>query len=177
VWPSSLTVQLPANTAIGGTLPRDLDMLPLLRIRHLSHDKTVKGRFNIECPDAYVLGWNGSFLDTDDEDWEPIGPMIAWLKCRVLQDFVQFESAGWTADVPNSKIEHVHFRRWHGNPIIYVLFHNGRAPEYINKHYAKKREVAMYLEESGLDKVQAFFDIDVGVSGPFTIAASIATQQ
>jgi hypothetical protein len=58
-----------------------------------------------------------------------------------------------------------------------VLFQNGRAPEYINKYYAKKREVAMYLEESGLDKVQAFFDIDVSVSGPFTVAASIATQQ
>jgi hypothetical protein len=65
-------------------------MLPLLRIRHLSHDKIVKGRFNIECPDAYVLGWNGSFPDTDDEDWEPVGPMIAWLECSVLQDFVQF---------------------------------------------------------------------------------------
>jgi hypothetical protein len=170
--PSALTVQLPANTVIGGTLPRDFDMLPLLRMRHLSHDKMEKGRFNFDCPDADVIGWDGSFPDTNDEDWEPVGSMIAWMECFVLQDFLLFEGAGWKADVLGGKLRHVHFRRWHGTPIIYVLFKRSVAPQYINKFYAEEHEVARYLKESGLENTRAFFDFEVGAFFDFDVGAS-----
>ncbi|KAF2711927.1 hypothetical protein K504DRAFT_523451 [Pleomassaria siparia CBS 279.74] len=133
--PAGITVELPQFPDLGGW-----DLLPLLRMRHLSEDEIIVHRLWFDRPDASHDTYynNGGLLGS------------AMFDCFTLQDFVLFNSEGWKGEILGGKFATVRLRDWSSDMYIHVVFKPEHAPKYINKEYADEEQVLQYMNEVGL---------------------------